>query len=228
MRPIILLMLVFTLPCKGIVVDFNEIPNGTLVSANNPYAAILEIQAAAGTLWFNDELEPEAGIIWMESAISNGYLEVLPSFTVEDPSGAVDIGEAWYSTITATFLQPVTNASFDAFTYRHAVYRYTVVDANGVTSNVLGGETQDIPQAPFLFETFNLNIPEGGYLTSFELTNTDEGSNDWAAIWIDNIRFDLAVSPVSEAGSTGTLLGIVLGVMCLLKCKSLRHSKTPS
>jgi hypothetical protein len=228
MRPIVLLILVFTLPCKGIVVDFNNIPNGTLVSANNPYAGILDIQASAGPDWFvpEHELEPGGmGIAWMESTIFDGYLPVIPLF---DPPPGTSLGENWYARITATFSQPVTNVSFDAFTYRYAVYRYTAVDANGLTSNVLGGETQNDPFAPLSFDTFNLSIPEGSYVTSFEITNADGGSPLDAAIWVDNIRFDLAVSPVADAGSTGMLFGIVLGVMCLLKCKSLRHSKTPS
>jgi hypothetical protein len=219
----LLFLLAFTLPCKGIVVDFNNIPNGTLVSVNNPYAGILDIQALAGTWWFNPELEPEEGIISIEAAISNGYLELLPLLRVEDPSGTLQTGILWFSAITATFSQPVTNVSFDAFTYRHAVYQYRVVDANGVTSNVIGGETQDDAAGlyPLLFfDTFNLNIPEGGYLTSFELTNVDGGSSSDAGIWLDNIAFDLAASPVSDAGSTATLLGIALGVLCLLRCKS--------
>jgi hypothetical protein len=91
------------------------------------------------------------------------------------------------------------------------------------TSNLLGGATQEDPSAPFAFDTFNLNIPNGSYLTSFELTNRDPARYD-AAIWLDNIRF----SPVPDAGSTGTLLGIVLGILCLLKCKSLLPSKTAS
>ena len=155
-----------TLPCKAIVVDFNDIPNGTLVSANNPYAGILNIEASAGPLWvaFREDQRDQMGTIWVESAISNGYLEVLPSYEVEIPpevpSDAEFIDEV-QSRIMATFLGPVTNVSFDAFTYRQAGYRYTIVDANGVTSNVPGGVTQEDPSAPFAFDTFNLNIPNG-------------------------------------------------------------------
>lgn len=106
----------------------------------------------------------------MESTIFDGYLQVVPSST--PPPGTL-LGEPFRSRIMATFSQPVTNVSFDAFTYREAVYRYNVVDANGVTSNEIGGVTQDLGP-PFKFDTFNLNVPEGGYLTRFELTNMDD------------------------------------------------------
>lgn len=42
-------------------------------------------------------------------------------------------------------------------------------------------------------------------MTRLEFANRDQALNLDAAIWLDNIRFNIGVSRVPEAGDTGTL-----------------------
>ena len=199
----LLINLSHTLQGQSVVINFNAIPDGTLVSANNPYGGALNIQALEITDYqvytANDVIYYSTST---EASIVGGSLTVLPLYTTDFN---------YYqsrSEMTATFEQPVIGVSFDAWCWRNAVYTYSGVDGNqlplsswGIIPGVVESGT-----APEL-ATYSLNLPAGGYLTSFSISNRDYHTAN-AAFWVNNIVFTTVPEP-----STAVLLLLILVIV---------------
>ncbi|HTE88167.1 MAG TPA: hypothetical protein VK639_04370, partial [Terriglobales bacterium] len=143
---------------NAITIDFAQIPDGTLASANNPCAGTLNIQAENGHGVLADGLQ--YSLVWTEASIRNGALEALPT------RGANDVGY-YYSRVIANFLQPVTDASFSVFTWRPGVYSYIGEDGSGNVFRGSGHTAWDFTQVPGDWLTIDLDLPAGYFLTSF-------------------------------------------------------------
>jgi hypothetical protein len=200
----------------AVLIDFDDIPNGTLVSANT-YGGILNIRAEAGRI---EEVFKDGQFtfqqVWSESSIRNGVIEV-----VNEPSFA----PFFYARFTATFSQPVTDVSFSIFAWRHGGYSYNAVNVNGdvVTRSGATGSTGLALNEDFIH--YDLEIPDGYYLTDFSLGNQDPKFLD-AGIWIDNIAFTVreAMEPVPEVGKTATLLAAGCAVLFAFSAFGTRRS----
>ncbi len=175
---------------------FGDYVDGTHASAANPYTGILNLQAKGGTdyLFFGET--SRSGVLrtfWTESTIRGGVLEVKSSREIPDNCYAVKSR----SELTADFALPVVDVSFAAFCYRPAVYTYSGFDnANNPFSGggTILGVYDGVPYGTRT--TFALEIPDGGYLTQFQVTNNDD-SPDNGAFWISDITFS-AVSTIPE------------------------------
>ena len=114
-------------PGYAIIVDFQGIPAGTPVSAGNPYADILNLQATVSSVVD----EPGFPVVTTEATIEN--VTYTPDGTVVPAVAAVPVFypptlTTYSSQLTATFSQPVFDVSFSAFCFRFAGYTY-----NGLT-----------------------------------------------------------------------------------------------
>jgi hypothetical protein len=178
---------------QSIIIDFNAIPDGTALSANNPYGGILNIQAE-GIQYYEDPSGTGPGIsyysISSEAPIVGGSLAVVPIQNI----GA----DHYQSTMIATFNQPVTDVSFDAWCYRNAVFSYSGVDGNQLPFSSSGIIPGEIDGGAIGWATFYLNIPQGGDLTEFSILNRDPQNLD-AAFWVNNITFTVVPEPTSFA-----------------------------
>ena len=187
---------------------FSDYSDGTLASAANPYTGILNLQAAGGTDYVTNGLTTSQGRspnpFWTESTVKSGVLEVMSTGEVPDYSYAI----RHRSKLTADFALPVVDVSFAVFCYRTAGYTYSGFDsANspfsgggailGVYSGVQYGS----------YNTFALEIPDGGYLTQFQVTNNDDSSAN-GAFWISDITF----STVSTIPEPSALALVAIGV----------------
>jgi hypothetical protein len=146
--------------------------------------------------------------------IQNGALEVIPNANALPP-GTLLTG--YLTQIDATFSQPVTDVSLMAFCYRFGEYYYSGVDGNGVPFSSWGyipGQNDGEFPTPG-WETFQLNVPNGGYLTDFELLNADENYPYDAALWVNDISF----TPVPEYRNNLLIIG---GMLLLPIFRSMR------
>ena len=176
----------------SVTIDFSAFPDGTPVTANNPYAGLLDLQASGGTEWVDSG--SGSGILWSESTVANGALAVVP--TGEVPPGTPPVW--YYGRLTASFSAPVVAVSFAAWCSRTAGYSYSGVDALG---DPFGGsgripgyiDGSPPPPGPGYWVTFTPTIPEGGYLTGFQINNGDPKLDD-ASFWVNDIMF----TPVPE------------------------------
>ena len=200
------LALVASLVCMvpqahGVIIDFNNVPDGTPVSAANPYPDILELSAYHGYAPPDLDLLYDGFILWTEARVEGGLVPV------ESPlfGNPLDFNVTYYSRITGRFLQPVENVSLDLFTVLQGFLIYAAVNEQ---EQVFFGSanTQSDVGAEIFPETFNLTVPPGFFVREFKVVNQDDTVNFGGAIWLDNIRFDLVGSQsVPDAGSTGML-----------------------
>jgi hypothetical protein len=191
----------------GFLIDFNSVPDGTPVSAGDPYGGILQLSTTRGVNYSGSQLNDET-----EATIQDGILSTLQEN--QDPI----LIDFFYSDIIGTFTVPVSNVSLDLFTYRTAGYSYTAMDANNNVWVSEIGATQANPLAGFELETFSLTVPEGYWLTEFRIGNRDQMSR-WAAIWLDNIQGELGPQPqqrVPEGGGTGGFLALILCAVAII------------
>jgi hypothetical protein len=200
---IVALLFGFAAGANATVIDFNGIPDGTLVSAGNPYGGVLNLQATVQ--WVT-----VAGTFSAEGTIStaapfypagDGVVQALPPLMP-------DAGD-YKGDVMGTFLQPVTDASFDAFVFRTAGYSYTGANGLGDIFMGSGSITGNIESGGLLtWQQINLTLPAGYHLTSFDVQNHDPNPPD-GAVWLDNVAFTVVPEPSATA-----LLG--LGGMLLL------------
>jgi len=197
-------------PGYAIIVDFQGIPAGTPVSAGNPYADILNLQATVSSVVD----EPGFPVVTTEATIEN--VTYTPDGTVVPAVAAVPVFypptlTTYSSQLTATFSQPVFDVSFSAFCFRFAGYTYNGFDSLGMpfTGNgIIPGAIDGPPPFPTSFETFSLTIPAGGYVTDFSITNHDALPND-AAFWVENISFALVPEPRTLTLISVGMVGLV-------------------
>lgn len=196
---------------SAIVIDFNGIPDGTLVSAGDPYAGVVDVQAkvqwmtADGTLMAEGTITTQAP----QRDIGDGVVQALPPFVFPD-------GGNLMSDVTATFLQPVTDGGFDVFVFRNASYSYTGANGTGDIFNGSGFITGFLESGNTLtWQHFDLSLPTGYNLTGFNVNNHDPASPDAAAVWLDNLSFALVPEP-----STVEMLGLGASVLLSLRPRS--------
>jgi hypothetical protein len=187
------------------LIDFNDIPEGTPVSAGNPYAGILEIQARQGYQRIDD-------VVWSEASIQVGVqLNTIndaragssPLLAVYEPHYVPD-GLYYYGEVTANFTRPVNDVSFDGFAPRGFGYQYVGINGAGETITLYGAMDPAVQLGDPLenVQRINLTLPAGYSLIQFKAEDRDPRPLD-AGIWIDNIAFNVA-----DAGSTCLLLAL--------------------
>jgi hypothetical protein len=185
-------------PAEAIVVDFNQLPEGTLVSAGDPYAGVLNLQGNASALLFTppDITTP----ISTESIITNLNVPFRSGESVvQTLSPFVDGAFRYSAQVTGTFLQPVLDVSFDAFAWRTAGYTYTGSDDAGNMLSLSGTIIGNIESGGLLdWQRIDLTLPVGYHLTNFQVTNSDPGRLD-AAVWVDTVSFALVPEPSAAA-----------------------------
>jgi hypothetical protein len=193
------------------VVDFTGIPDGSLISLGNPYAGVLTLEGHGTTRLF---APPDILTDVSHEAIISANA---PFHTGDNAIAAVADADApgftayrWESDVTATFLQPVFNVSFETFVWRTAGYTYDATNGAGDAIHASGIITGNLESGGSLtWQHINLDVPDGYYLTGFGITNGDNGNNFDGAVWVDNISF----APVPEPGATLLLTFGVLGLV---------------
>jgi PEP-CTERM motif len=196
----------------AMTIHFGDHAEGALVSAANPFSDILNLQAAGGTDYVTNGFTTSQGRgtspFWTESMINAGVLEV--KSTGEVPANCYALKHR--SRLTADFALPVVDVSFAAFCYRPAVYSFSGFDgANNPFSGggAILGVYDGVPYGTRT--TFALEIPDGGFLTEFHVTNNDETPGN-GAFWISDITFS-TVSTIPEPSALGLLTIGVAGYL---------------
>ncbi|MEY2440083.1 MAG: hypothetical protein QOI34_1468 [Verrucomicrobiota bacterium] len=184
----------------AVTIDFNGIPDGTPVSAGNPYAGILNLQAEGSVQYFDGVI---LHTLSEESSIVDGTLAAVPPSL---PPGVPFTAAGNYSSqLSAVFLQPVVGVSFDAYAWRNAGYSYNGFDSNGasfsgsgIIPGILDGGALAPPPPPNAWVTFTPSVPDGGSLISFSIVNRDPSPQN-GAFWVDNITFAIVPEPSAIA-----------------------------
>ena len=181
---------------QGVIIDFEGIPDGTPVSAGNPYAGLAVIQATATgrTLIPGDPLNSTFDA--REGIILNGAVFLYP----EDPGL---LGFDFSTEIVINFLQPALNLGFDAMVELPGHYSFQGRDEQGATFT--GGGILSSGGYPSWFHV-DVSIPPGSFLTQLQLNNHDNVNNGATLIQLDNIRFEVAGVP--DTGNGAILLGL--------------------
>jgi hypothetical protein len=155
-----------------ISIDFTGIPDGTPLSAGNPYRSVMDLQAQAG-YWFaaplisRDVPRTFTEVRVPSGSIQNGVVTVEPAPCSLVPR-PVDMLHSQKS-VTATFHEPVSEVTFTALD-RSEFFNFTY---QGVDGN--GSRFSDINYASAIgLSTYVLQAPAGGYLTQIELVSTDD------------------------------------------------------
>ncbi|MBK8814279.1 MAG: hypothetical protein IPN42_01640 [Methylococcaceae bacterium] len=158
---------------KTMIIDFTTIPDGTQTKGCL-YLDILYLETITGNGSFGN------GIVYA------GALEVLPR-----PVQISGPGDYW-SHLTGVFVQPVTDVTIVAKTYRNSSCSYVGIDKHGAKFNsslVIPGIIDGNPPPPDPgWITINLTIPDHSHLVSFHISNKDPKPND-AAFWLKSISF---------------------------------------
>ena len=208
---------------EATVIDFNNIPDGTPVSEGNPYAGILVIESRAGWIGPPDwppvwtSVDAEWVEIWLPTLVGAGRVDTyLGDRQPPLPPGPEFHGWRFImqSYLTATFLEPVTDVSFQGLA-AGVFYAYQGVNGAGdvYTRNGL------IDRGPpgFGGAKYELTLPDGYYLTQFYMGSHSSGSGyDFS---IDDIAFTRVGVP--DSGSSAVLLG--LGFVGVLSISHLRR-----
>lgn len=180
-------------------IDLSGIPDGTVVSAGNPYNGILDLTATTWSSIYNAEFPTGTNVTTSEGAIEGGVIEVFPPYLPGT--------DTYYSSLTATFLSPVTDVSFQLENWRTAGYTYAGVDDNGIGFTGEGSlyGALESGTSGLVWTTIDLDIPQGGYLTNFTVENRDP-ANANGAFWVEDISY----STVPENGTTIGFIGMAL------------------
>jgi hypothetical protein len=160
-----------SLRADTITIDFSGIPNNTVLSANNPYAGLVNLQAQAGYHYAGPGYG-EYGLleadVWTESgSIYDGVVYVEPASSYIIPPGGTPVRQL--TSLTATFLRPITEVILTTSTHPWALaVSYTGVDGSG---NPFTGSGPWPPEGSQEGLTMSLAAPVGGYITQLQLEN---------------------------------------------------------
>lgn len=188
------------------MLDFNNIPAGTPVSAGNPYAGVLNLSGQTTALLFSP---PN---ITSEAIIADNVPYLAPGNKAIQAQPVFVEGAAQYSSeVTGTFLQPVVNVSFDAYAFRTAAYDYSATDGLGDFFSGSGTILGDLDSGGTVrWQQINLSTPSGFYVTDFSVLNEDVSPGS-AAVWVDNVAFAIVPEPGTNMLLALALVGGLLG-----------------
>jgi hypothetical protein len=200
---------------RGVIIDFEGIPDGTPVSAGNPYAGLAVIQATAASRTLIPPDLVDSTLDVREGTILHGAVFVLPP----DPGS---LGFDFGTEIVVNFLQPAVNLGFDAMVEMPGLYSFQGRDEQGATFTGGGILSSGGPLSWFHID---VSIPPGSFLTQLRLSNHDNVHGVGALIQMDNIRFD--VHGVPDSGSGVILLGLSGAGIYLLQRRSRSCVRRP-
>ena len=204
-----------------ITLDFTGIPDGTLVSANNPYAGVVNFSGQADFHILDTSQTPttESHLLIENGVISSGAIwmgvspwPVLPPslYIPNRPPGPAL--EKVSTTLTATFLEPVRGLTFTTGVPAYYVaYEYEGFDANGSPIHGFGQSFTGIPVisgSPSSYKTI-LDAPEGGYYTKLMLSNWSYGDPEFV---VYDITLRAVGVPEPATLTDEVLLGLILAV----------------
>ena len=185
-------------------IDLNSFPDNTPVSAGNPYDDVVVIGGSSTAKYFVTQSTYVTDTV---SAFILGAIgEVTDGAFMAIYNGYLPhAGAEYHSNIDATFLQPVTDISFQMGSFIGGVYQYSAVNAQGI---VLTG-SGSFPGFTHLgfFMPFSIDLPPGYHFTDVNWNNADANGAIGAAIAVADIEFTLA-NGVPEQGTTWFLLAI--------------------
>jgi hypothetical protein len=203
-------------------IDFSGIPDGTLVSAGNSYNGIVTLTMTSTVSIYGYTTQPPGtfyGAPSQEGVINGGILEANPFTyaTIPYPPGIGIVNpKDFFSTFNALFLSPVTDVTIvmndrDYLDDYGLNYSYTGIDSSGNPFS-LGGNIPRRSGDGSSEATVSLTLPNGGYITSYSVTDGDDDEEGW-----DNISvFSIAYTPVPDGGPTIALLvGALVGLAAL-------------
>ena len=185
------------------IIDFNGISDGTLVSAGNPHLGVVNLTALSVTEYTVSGSLPTLTLS-NPGIVQGGVVALVP----QDNPGAV----RFVTSLTADFLTPVTDVSFDVAAYRHGVYEFVAVDDTGHT--ITGGPTKTGTGGLETLDPHHIVVPlPAGYsLVKLDIFDVDPGLAS-ASMWIDNLAF---TANVPDSGSYAMQIGMIsLGLGCM-------------
>lgn len=193
---------------RAITIDFNGIPNGTPVSAGNPYGGLVNIQGWAYAYPY-DFGNPGLRVS-LEATIQDGAIEVFP------PPWVPGTAPGSESELVATFLQPVTDVTFKLAGYWFNGYSLTAVDGLGNSIITSGGVGHPQPSLSS-YEHIVVPVPPGYWVTELKLGS--RGLDTDPAFRLDDLSFELA--PVPDSASSATLLALAsLGLLAFARIRT--------
>lgn len=218
-----------TAQATNITLDFTGIPDGTLVSANNPYAGVVHLAAKADFRIWDDSQVPtaESHLLVENGTIRSGAISMgvspwpvtLPPFNLPTrPHGPAL--ERVSTDLTATFLEPVRGLTFTTFVYAYYVsYTYEGLDANGVPFHGFGDSLTGLPVAGSVGSRITvLDAPAGGYFTELKVSN-------WSYWFPDFEVSDITLRGVGVPEPSALIDKLILGIF-LAAAPFVRRRKT--
>jgi hypothetical protein len=219
----------------GIVaLNLSGIPDGTPVSANNPYSGVVNLHGQADFQFMGVELPyPSVNLSADNGSIRSGaiWMGVNPLGWPEPPPGT----DTDYRTqrvtaaLTATFLQPVIGLAFTTEVFAYSVnYQFEGLDGSGSPFSGSGSTSDGSMQSPGRFDgafayTMNLNAPEGGYFTKLALSNWAYGGGS-ATFQVYDIAVQTLGVPEPSNFTERAFLLLLVVVAPLARQKGLRSS----
>jgi hypothetical protein len=201
-----------------ITLDFTGIPDGTPLSANNPYGGVVNLSALSGYRYSGPQIDPEYGPIesevWAETGIIQGgavFVNPAPGNII--PPGGFSLKSM--TSLTATFLAPVDELTFTTFGWWWRGIEYQGIDGNGVPFQGSG----NTPLKVLNRSTTILDAPAGGYFTELKLSdweaNTTLGDGTVTGggqFWLESLSVRLSDAvpepiPLAEQGFLLLILG---------------------
>jgi hypothetical protein len=204
------------------IIDLSQIPDGTLASAGNPYDGVLTIGGSASATESSQSGVSTTDFQTGGPTVVHGwyphgaFLEAYTGPLLASP-------QAWSfsSSVNVGFLKPVSDVSFDWFTWWYGKYSYSAVNSLGnvITGGAQGGFRDTT--MPSAYESVNIDLPAGYHFTSLDVSEGDNLGSD-CQIWVADIGYKVAnggSAPVPDRGSSVSLLAI--GICGLIALKPL-------
>src|ERR1035438_5576588 len=210
------IMLVVAAQASTFTIDFNDIPNGTPLSQFSSFAfgGVLTLQGQEYEQWgYSPPTFPEYSSRTVAAGVFNGgQLQTILTFEPSQYPG-IDLRSVFYdTTLTGTFLSgQVISLTFDSSGAPWHSYSCYGVDQNGVPFTSYGFVGLPNPGNNGQGSgTTVITAPTGGYLTGFDVDNSDQNPN-WATLSLDNIT----VTVIPESAGLWALLTLALAGLIL-------------